>query len=163
MLAFPIYYQETLRVMNTSGSRNVVVGAIVGIGTLMVAVAFAAIFGGDISERAGGILTTVLGALTTTLTGLFLLLKVDAVSHKADDARDTASDARNEAQLAARAATRAVARTEEVHHDLLNGGLRQNVKKAISEDRHELRSKKAAERMRGQLERERGMPRPEQP
>jgi hypothetical protein len=150
VLAFPLYYQETVRIMNSSGSRNVVVGAIVGIGTLMVAVAFAAIFGGDLSERAGGILTTVLGYLGGAIAGLFLLMKVDVAAGKADDAR-------TEAQQAARAAARAVKKTEEVHHDLLNGGLRENVKKAISEDRHALRSRKAAERMRPQAE-ARGMP-----
>ena len=118
---------------------------------LLAFVAMAALFAGDISERAGTIVTTVLGSFATVLAGLLLFLRVETINTKVDDAA-------NHASVAAEKADRAAKITESVHHDMLNGGLRDNIKKAISEDRHDLRNRKAAEYAREQLE-ARGMPR----
>ena len=122
---------------------------------LLAFVALAALFAGDISERAGTIVTTVLGSFATVLAGLLLFLRVETINTKVDDAA-------NHASAAAEKADRAAKMTETVHQDMLNGGLRENVKKAISEDRHYLRNRMAAEYAREQLE-ARGQPRRRDP
>lgn len=123
--------------MTTRGAVIVTIGLIAA---LMVGVAVAALFAGDISERAGGIVTSVLGSLATVLAGLLLFLRVETVNgrvetldQKADDAVIEAAAARREAQRAATNAAVAAQKTAEVHHDILNGGLRENVKRAVRE------------------------------
>lgn len=128
--------------------------ALITIGLLAVLLAFvalAALFAGDISERAGGIVSSVLGSFATVLAGLLLFLRVETINTKADDA----------ASHAARAAEKATVveqKIDTVHEEILNGPMRANVRQAIQEDRHDLKNRRAAERMRAQLERERGMP-----
>jgi hypothetical protein len=103
--------------------------ALLTIGTLAVllaVVALAALFVGDISDRAGGIVTTVLGSFATVLTGLLLFLRVETVNTKVDDAAERAA-------IAARAAAAVESKVEQVHQDVLNGPLRANVKRAIAE------------------------------
>lgn len=135
--------------MTTRTAALVTIGLLA---VLLAVVALAALFAGDISERTGGIISSVLGTFATVLAGLLLFLRVETVNTKADDAATHAA-------IAAEKAAAVESKVEQVHHDVLNGGLRENVKRAISEDRHALRNRKAAERMREQLERERGMPR----
>lgn len=134
--------------MTTRSAALITIGLIA---VLMAFVALSALFTGDISERAGAIVTTVLGSFATVLAGLLLFLRVETVNTKVDDAAEKAA-------IAAEKAARVETKVEAVHHDVLNGGLRENVKRAISEDRHDLRNREAAEQVREQLQRERGMP-----
>ena len=131
-------------IADTMTTRSAVILTIGLIASLMVAVAIAAMFAGDISERSGGIVTSVLGSLATVLAGLLLFLRVETINSKVDDASEKAA-------VAAQKAADVEEKVEQVHHDVLNGPMRENVKKAISEDRHALRNRKAAERLRSQL------------
>lgn len=121
------------------GTRSAALITIGIVASLMVGVALAALFSGDISERAGSIATQVLGSLATVLAGLLLFLRVETVASKADEA-------------ATKAAT-VESKVEQVHHDILNGGLRENVKKAISEDRHAQRNRDTIVINRDELDR----------
>lgn len=121
---------------DTMTTRSATLITIALLAVLLAFVALAALFAGDISERAGGIVTTVLGSFATVLAGLLLFLRVETVANKTDEA---------------------VKKVDTVHHDLLNGGLRENVKRAISEDRHEKANREARQPIREQLE-ARGMP-----
>jgi hypothetical protein len=78
------------------------------------------------SERAGGIVSSVLGSFATVLAGLLLFLRVETINSKADEA---ASNAAVAAQKAALVETK----IDRVHDDVLNGPMRQNVKRAIVE------------------------------
>lgn len=131
--------------------------------SLLATVAIAAIVSPEISERNLGIITAVLTTFGTVITGMLILLRLETVSGKADE---TAS------------------KVKEVHHDLLNGGLRENIKRAYEEieddpvilarrvelsamgvqkDRHDKANREARKPIREQLE-ARGMPkRPEKP
>lgn len=146
----PLSFQEISCSWDTMTTRSAALITIALIAVLLSFVALAALFASDISERAGGIVSSVLGTFATVLAGLLLFLRVETLSTKADVAAE-------KAEVAAEKATAVETKVEQVHHDVLNGGLRQNVKRAIQEDRHDLRNKKAAERVRQQLER-RGMP-----
>jgi hypothetical protein len=146
----PLWIPDT---MTTRSAALLTIGLLA---VLLAAVALAALFAGDISERTGSIISSVLGTFATVLAGLLLFLRVETVNTKADDAATHAA-------LAAEKAAAVEQKVANVHHDMLNGGMRENVKRAISEDRHALRNRKAAERMRAQLERERGMPKRPQP
>lgn len=119
---------------DTMTTRSAVIVTIGLIAALMVAVALAAMFAGDISERTGGIVTSVLGSLATVLAGLLLFLRVETVNNKVDDAAERAA-------IAAQKAAAVEHKVEQVHHDVLNGPMRENVKKAISEDRHAQRNR----------------------
>jgi hypothetical protein len=112
--------------LDTMTTRSAVIVTIGIIAALMVSMAIAALFAGDITERQGAIVTSVLGSLATVLAGLLLFLRVETVNGKVDDAAVLAAVA---AQNAA-AADRKIA---QVHHDVLNGPLRQNVRQAIEE------------------------------
>lgn len=135
--------------MTTRSATLITIGLLA---VLLAVVALAALFAGDISERAGAIVTTVLGSFATVLAGLLLFLRVETVNTKVDDAAEQAAAARLEAQRAAMNAASAARKTEAVHHDLLNGGLRENVKKAISEDRHEKAQRDTIEQNRERIE-----------
>lgn len=126
-------------------TRSAVIVTIGIIAALMVAVALAALFAGDISERAGGIITSVLGSLATVLAGLLLFLRVETINSKTDEAASKAA-------VAAEKAIVVEEKVQQVHYDLLNGGLRENVKKAISEDRHAQRNRDTVIINREQLE-----------
>lgn len=149
--------------MTTRSAALVTIGLIAA---LMVGVAIAAMFAGDISERTGTIVTSVLGSLATVLAGLLLFLRVETVNSKVDDAAERAS-------IAAQKAAAAEQKLDRVHHDVLNGPLRENVKKAIveaetdpeivehrieitakgvSKDRHDKANRDAARQAREQLE-----------
>jgi hypothetical protein len=103
------------RTMSANSFRLAIVAAVVLVSVLGV-VAFAAVVASDLSDRSGLLLASILGFLGPTVIALLNLLRIDAVSSKVED----------------------------VHHDMLNGGLRNNVKKAISEDRHEKANRDAA-------------------
>jgi hypothetical protein len=155
-------------------TRSAVIVTIGIIAALMVAMAIAAMFAGDITERQGAIVTSVLGSLATVLAGLLLFLRVETVNGKVDDAATAAV-------IAAEKAAAADRKIEQVHQDVLNGPLRENVKRAILEaedepalqeqriettargvqkDRHDLRQRQTVERGWEGLER-RGIRRPE--
>lgn len=120
-------------IADTMTTRIAVVGAIVLIVVLMTSIAAVAMLAGDIPERTGGIITTVLGTMATVLAGLLLFLRLDTVDSKVDDAASRAA-------IAAQKASIVENKVEAVHHDILNGGLRDNVRRAISEDRHAQRT-----------------------
>jgi hypothetical protein len=107
-------------------TRSAVIVTIGIIAALMVAMAIAAMFAGDITERQGAIVTSVLGSLATVLAGLLLFLRVETVNGKVDDAAEQAA-------IAAQKAAAADRKIEQVHQDVLNGPLRENVKQAIAE------------------------------
>lgn len=115
--------------MTTRSAALITIGLLA---VLLAVVALAALFAGDISERTGAIVSSVLGSFATVLAGLLLFLRVETLSTKADDAAENAAQA---AEKAARVETK----VDAVHHDVLNGGLRQNVKKALREERDERR------------------------
>ena len=119
--------------IDTVTTRSAVIGTIALIVLVMGVIAVAAMFAGDIPERSGGIIATVLGGFATVLAGLLLFLRMDTVNAKVDEAAVEAKDARAEAQRAAVNAAVAARKTQEVHYDILNGGLRENVKKALVE------------------------------
>lgn len=119
---------------DTVTTRSAALVTIGLLAVLLAAVALAALFAGDISDRAGQIVTTVLGSFATVLTGLLLFLRVETVNTKVDGAAEKAA-------VAAERAALVETKVELVHHDVLNGGLRENVKRAISEDRHAQRNR----------------------
>lgn len=142
--------------MTTRASALITIGLIA---VLLAVVALAALFAGEISERAGGIVSTVLGSFATVLAGLLLFLRVETVNAKVENVDTKVAEATQ--------------KVESVHHDLLNGGLRENVKRAnleteadptvralridnaargVSKDRHEKLNREAAEQGRAQLE-----------
>lgn len=122
------------RPLDTMTTRSAALITIGLLAMLLAVVALAALFAGDISERAGAIVTTVLGTFATVLAGLLLFLRVETVSNKVDVVAERADTAAVKASVAAE-------KVEQAHHDMLNGGLRDNVKRAISEDRHAQRNR----------------------
>lgn len=141
-------WRETTDTMTTRTLALVMIGLIV---CLLSGVAVAALFSGEISERAGGIVTSVLGTFATVLAGLLLFLRVETVAEKQAKVEN---------------------KVDNLHHDVLNGGLRDNVKRAIHEaeaepevqerrietiaqgvqkDRHDLKNRRAVERARSQI------------
>lgn len=169
--------------MTTRSAALITIGLIA---ILLAVVALAALFAGDISERTGGIVSSVLGSFATVLAGLLLFLRVETVSSKVDSVDNKVDDAAEKADLAARKAASAESKVEQVHHDVLNGPMRATVKRAIAEaeadpavverrieitakgvqhDRHETASREQAayargvqDAMRRQQERQGGKP-----
>jgi hypothetical protein len=124
--------------------RVAVLATIAFLAFLMVVVALvAAVY--DVSDRAMAIIGVVLAALPTLVTSLIVYLKVDNVEVKADTAA-------RRAQIAARRAEIVEGKVDTVQSFVENGGLRDNVKRAISEDRHALRNREANDKLRKQLE-----------
>lgn len=113
--------------------KTVVVLAIVAISTLEVA-AFLIVLrqAHELSDRSIVLLTAILGALGPTVAAMLLLLRVDERQEQTQK------------------------KVDDLHHDVLNGALRENVKQAITEKRHELTSRTAAKLARRQLD-ERGV------
>lgn len=147
MLSETASLKERLRV-TVNGFRVAVLVTIAFLALLMVSVALtASIY--DVSDKGMTVIGIVLAALPTLITSLLVYLKIDNVEVKADHAARRAT-------VAAKRAEVVESKVDAVHHDVLNGGLRDNVKRAISEDRHDLRQRETAERMREQL-RERGI------
>lgn len=150
---------------DTMTTRSAVILTIGLLAALLAVVALAALFAGEISERAGAIVSTVLSSFATVLAGLLLFLRVETVNSKVEDVAE-------KAQVAAAKAAVVETKVEQVHHDLLNGGLRENVKRAIAEaeadpaiqekriettargvqaDRHDLKNRRQREKLRTQL------------
>lgn len=109
--------------MTTRSAALITIGLIA---ILLAVVALAALFAGDISERTGGIVSSVLGSFATVLAGLLLFLRVETVNSKVDDAAEKAAVAAEKASAVER-------KVDRVHDDVLNGPMRQNVKRAIAE------------------------------
>lgn len=156
----------TADTMTTRSAALITIGLLAG---LLAFVALAALYAGDISERAGGIVSSVLGTFATVLAGLLLFLRVETVNTKVDDAASAAT-------TAARKAAAVERKIDAVHTDVLNGPMRENVKQAIAEaaedpeiqalrietvakgvqqDRHETGSREAAAYARGVLDAQR--------
>lgn len=115
--------------LDSMATRSAALITIGLIAVLLAIVALAALFAGDVSERTGGIVSSVLGSFATVLAGLLLFLRVETINTKADEAKIAAG-------VAAKKATVVETQVAQVHHDVLNGPMRENVKKAIQEDRH---------------------------
>src|SRR4051812_36355584 len=120
-------WQETTDTMTTRSAALITIGLIA---CLLTGVAMAALFSGEISERAGGIVTSVLGTFATVLAGLILFLRVETVAEKA---------------------AKVESKVDNLHHDVLNGGLRDNVVRAIeqTEDDPKIRETRAQNAARG--------------
>lgn len=101
--------------MNQNTFRVVIVAGVVIVSILGV-IAFAVVLSGELTDRSIVVLTAILGFLGPTIASLLVLLRVDATSAQTD---------------------RVQRKVEDVHHDILNGGLRENVKRAISEIEHD--------------------------
>jgi hypothetical protein len=112
----------------------------------------AAVF--DVSDRGMTIISVVITGLLSLLPTVIVYLKADAIETKVDTAADAAV-------TAAQQAARAERKIDAVHTDVLNGPMRENVKRAISEDRHNLRNREAGEKLRRQLEERAAPPAPE--
>lgn len=158
--AHTLTWRGTPDTMTTRSAALITIGLVA---VLLAIVALAALFAGEISERNGTIVTSVLGSFATVLAGLLLFLRVETVNSKVDDAAERAT-------IAAQKAAATERKLEAVHQDVLNGPLRENVKKAIAEaetdpsiverrieitakgvqhDRHELGSREQAAYARG--------------
>jgi hypothetical protein len=109
--------------MTTRSAALITIGLVA---VLLAIVALAALFAGEISERNGQIVSSVLGSFATVLAGLLLFLRVETVNSKVDDAAERAA-------VAAQKAAAVERKVEKVHEDVLNGPMRQNVKRAIAE------------------------------
>lgn len=116
--------------------RVAVLATIAFLALLMVVVALVAAVA-DISDRGMSVVTTVLAVLPTLVTSLLVYLKVEGIEAKTDEA----------AVRAAQAAKKA----EEIHHDVLNGPMRRNVKAAIreAEEDPEIQAKRIEASARG--------------
>ncbi len=150
------WQQRTHTLMNNF--RVAVLATIAFLALLMVIVALvAAVY--DVSDRGLGVIGIVLTALTSLVGSVIVYLKIDSVEVKADEA-------------AVKAAT-AARKSEEIHHDILNGPMRRNLKQAVLEieedpaiqerriervakgvqkDRHDLRNREAGPDARAQME-----------
>lgn len=125
----PLPMPSTLRpwrLTDTMPTRSAALTTIGLITILLAIVALAALFAGDISERTGGIISSVLGSFATVLAGLLLFLRVETVNTKVDDAASKAA-------VAAEKAASVERKVDQVHEDVLNGPMRANVKRAIKE------------------------------
>lgn len=98
--------------------RVAVLGTIAFLAFLMVLVALVAATA-DVSDRGMAVVTTVLAVLPTLVTSLLVYLKVEGIEAKTDQAAVKAAEAAKKA--------------EEIHHDVLNGPMRANVRAAIAE------------------------------
>lgn len=95
-------WQGFHRTMSPSSFRLAIVVAVVVVSILGV-IAFATVIAGELTDRSVLVLGVILGFLGPTIVSLLNLLKSDQVSAKVED----------------------------VHHDILNGGLRNNVHEAL--------------------------------
>ena len=123
-----LYTSETLwtRMRETVNNFRVAVLLTIGfLAFLMAAVAIAAVVF-DVNDRGMAIIGVVLAALPTLVTSLIVYLKVDNVEVKADVAARRAT-------AAARRAEVVEGKIDTVQYFVENGGLRQNVVKAIHE------------------------------
>jgi hypothetical protein len=170
MLDGTIPHPRALDTMTTRSAALITIGLLA---VLLAAIVIAVLFAGDISERAGGIVSSVLGTFATVLAGLLLFLRVETINSKVDSVDSKADVASADAKVAARNAATAAQKAEEIQYDLHNGGLRSNIVRAIHEaegdpelltkrietiargvqkDRHDLRNRQAAEIGRAQME-----------
>lgn len=163
LMPYPLDTRSLPDTMTTRSATLITIGLIV---VLLAVVALAALFSGEISERAGGIVSSVLGSFATVLAGLLLFLRVETINSKADDAATNAAVAAEKAQVVER-------KIDQVRDDVLNGPMRATVKRAIAEaeadpaiaerrieitakgvqkDRHDKLSREAAAQARAQME-----------
>ena len=131
-------------------TRNAVVATIALTVLLSFGVSLAAMFAGDINDRAYDIAKNVLLAYGGITAGLLVWMRLDTLSGKADEAAVHAAVAANKADAAAEV-------SREIKHDIHNDVLKNKVRQAIAEERHMLANRGAAKPMREQLE-ARGMP-----
>ena len=131
---------RTLAVMNSGSSRSGLLVVIALSMVLMVIVALAAVWAGDVTERVEGLLTTVFAAIAEILTGLLFVLRLESVKatvENVDRKTDTAAvAARAAAQTAAAAARKTEVveqKVESVRHDIHNDVLIQKVLAAIKQ------------------------------
>jgi len=143
MLGAPAVHH--LRSFDSVTTRIAVLLTIGLLAVLLTCVALATLFAGDISERSGAIVSTVLGAFSSTLAVLLLFLRVETVNGKVDEAASKAT-------LAADKASVVETKVDRVHEDMLNGGMRENIRKAISEDRHAQRNRDTVTLNRAELD-----------
>jgi hypothetical protein len=126
----PCTWPENTDTMTTRTATLVTIGLIA---CLLVGVAMAALYAGDISERSLSIVTSILGTLATVLAGLLLFLRVETVNSKVETVDSKVDEAATKAATAVAKTAIVERKVEQVHHDLLNGGLRDNVKRAMLE------------------------------
>lgn len=131
--------------------RGAVLGTIAFVAFLLVVLA-AIVVVFDASEKAMAVIGIVVTGLFGLIGNVIVYLKIDGVESKADTAAVKAEEAAK--------------RTEAIHHDVLNGPMRENVKRAyqeleadpaiqarrienvakgVSKDRHDLKNREAVE------------------
>lgn len=141
-------------------------------------IAIASMFAGEINPQAHDIAIKVILGFGGITAGLVVILRQETMNGKIDDAAIKADEAAVKAAIAAERAAVVEKKVDAAHHDLLNGGLRENVKRAYAEieedpiimarrielaalgvqkDRHEKANREARKPIREQLE-ARGMP-----
>ena len=164
-------------------TRSAVIATIALIVGMMGLIGFGALFAGDIPERAGGIVTTILAGFGTVLTGLLLYLRLETVNSKADTAAVKADTAADAATQAAKKSAVIESKVDAVRHDIHNDVLVQKVieavrrvendpdiqaqridriAKGVQKDRHDKAQRETSEQGWAEMER-RGIPRPQQP
>jgi hypothetical protein len=118
------------RIRDTVNSfRVAVLATIAFLAALMVIVAcVVAIF--DVSDKAMNVVSIVLTALPTMVTALIVYLKIEGVGEEVKSGNVQAASA---AAIAASAARAAVKKGQEIHDDLLNGPMKEAIKRAIQE------------------------------
>jgi hypothetical protein len=116
--------------MTTRTATLVTIGLIA---CLLVGVAMAALYAGDISERSLSIVTSILGTLATVLAGLLLFLRVETVNSKVETVDSKVDEAAEKASIAAHKTAVVESKVDAVRYDLHNGGLRDNIVRAIQQ------------------------------
>lgn len=127
-----------------NGFRIAVLATIAFLALLMVAVAISAAIW-DVSERAMTVISVAMTALTGLAGTVVVYLKVDSIEAKTDHAARRASVAADRAAIVEK-------KVEHVQEFVANGGLRDNVRRALTEERHMLQNRETAESLKQQLE-----------
>jgi hypothetical protein len=187
MLLVDTPWARALHLMNGTRSRDRLLATIALMAALEVVVVLVALYSGDVTERVSDLVTKVLLSIAGILSVLLLVLRmesvkatVEGVDRKADRAAVRADTAAAASTVAAQKAAVVERKVDTVHYALMNGDMRENLKRAILEleddpdvqaarieriargvqkDRHDLRQRETAERGWEGLER-RGIRRP---
>jgi hypothetical protein len=129
MLAIPATTWRYHRTMSANAFRLAIIVAVVAVSILGIG-AFGVVLRSETPDR-GVLLAAILGFLGPTVVSLLNLLKTDAVAAQQEAVHK---------------------KVEAVQEFVENGGLRESVKRAISEDRHAKAQRDTAAQLREQID-----------